>query len=78
MDFLRKLKRAWKRLFCDHRMELVLRSRRYQAIREVPVNLYYDYLVGVKCRNCGEQISIPQVRLPGNYYSGEPRYEAMK
>jgi hypothetical protein len=77
MGFFRKLRRAWKRFFCDHQgqIEYVLRSRRYQAIHEVPVDLWQDYLLGVECRNCEFWVVISPIRCISNHpYSGEPHY----
>lgn len=60
---------------CKHsRTELILRSRRYETVQEIKVDVWHDFIVGVKCRDCNDIMPTPEIMTTYYPYRGEPHY----
>ncbi len=64
---------------CKHsNTELVCVTRRHIAVQEVKEDLWHDYIVGVKCRDCPEEMPMPaEIVITRHPYRGEPHYPAV-
>ena len=61
---------------CKHsRTELICISRKHTTVQEIKEDLWHDYIVGVKCRGCKDEMPMPaEMIITHHPYRGEPHY----
>ena len=61
---------------CKHsRTESIYISRRYITVQEREDTLWHDYIAGIKCRDCKDEMPMPAEMITTHYpYRGKPHY----